>query len=128
MLPVKTCDLNQVAQSANKLSIIGFAKKPAAVLMNWAAPTVTVLRAAFALVPLWMFRHGLSHFVERHAIGRVAEVKDGQALWSTARLQKAFLQRLPERMNSALALLKIAQAIYSILKKIILFYIIYTLN
>ena len=71
--------------------------------------TALLLRAPPTIAPVRVVRDGGEHFAQCFPMRRAAQVKDSQARWGLASLQKCVLNRLAKRMGPALPNAKVAQ-------------------
>ena len=109
--PVEARDLNQIAKAARELPSVGFAEKTSSVLVDRTNSPIGLQSAALAVDPFRMSRHSSGDFFERLATGRAAKVEDRKAVGRGARLKKAILQWLAERVHAVLPLAEVAQPV-----------------
>ena len=102
-------DLHEVAQSAREPATVGLAKQAVLVLVDGTDPAGILEGAALAVAPFWMPSHGGQDLLDRFAMGRPAQVEDGEALQGLRALEESGLDRRAQRMLAPLPVAQIAE-------------------
>jgi hypothetical protein len=101
--------LNEITQSLCESLAVGYADKAFFVLEDRASPLAAPQWARRAFCPLGMPNHRADNLVERMASGGAAQIEYCKPFGSRTGLQEGILDRLAQRMDTALPLAEVAQ-------------------